>query len=133
MNLPVEVTKLLLPLIALAISAALALAARYLREKTKNEVANRAISAVENIVRSAVLEAKQTIVDSLKEQNGGKLTDEDKEEIKTRVLKAIKARLTDETLKELKWITQDIEGYLSSLIESYVHIHKDLPGFTGGK
>lgn len=41
-----------------------------------------------------------------------------KERIKSDVLRAVKARLTKETLKELGEVTADLEGYLSSLIES---------------
>ena len=132
MNLSIEIMKLFLPLVALLISAGLALASKYLREKTKNEIANRAITSLENIIRSAVLEAKQTIADNLKEANDGKLRDEDKKRIKESVLNAVKSRLTSETLKELEWITNDIEGYLSSLIESHVHLYNTIPGFTEG-
>lgn len=133
MDLFVEVTKLLLPLIAIAVSAAVAYAAEYLRQRSKNEVANRAINSIENVVRAAVLEAQQTVVDSLKERNGGKLTDEEKEQIKSDVLKAVKTRLTKEALKELQGITADLEGYLASLIESYVYVHKYPQGVVGGK
>ena len=52
MDLFVEVTKLLLPLIAIAVSAAVAYAAEYLRQRSKNEVANRAINSIENVVRA---------------------------------------------------------------------------------
>ena len=85
------------------------------------------------MVRAAVLEAQQTVVDNLKERNGGKLTDEEKEWIKSSVLSAVKDRLTKETLRELQGITADLEGYLSSLIESHVHVNKELAGVLGGK
>ena len=126
MDFYVEVGKLVSPLIAIAVSAAVAFAAEYLRQKSKNEVVDRAISSVEIVVRAAVLEAQQTVVDNLKEQNGGKLNDEDKERIKSDVLKAVKERLTRETLKQLEGVTSDLEGYLSGLIESYVHVNKHL-------
>jgi len=80
-----------------------------------------------------VLEAQQTVVDNLKELNGGKLTDEEKVQIKSSVLAAVKARLTEETINELRGITADVEGYLTSLIESRVHIHKEFRGVIGGK
>ncbi len=133
MDLCVEIAKLVLPLLALLVSAAVAFAAEYLRQRSKNDVANRAISSVENVVRAAVLEAQQTVVDNLKERNGGKLTDEEKEWIKSSVLSAVKDRLTKETLRELQGITADLEGYLSSLIESHVHVNKELAGVLGGK
>jgi len=133
MDLFVEVTKLVLPLMAIAVSAAVAFAADYLRQRSKNEVANRVINSVENVVRAAVLEAQQTVVDSLKERNGGKLKDEEKEQIKSDVLKAVKARLTKETLKELQEVTADLEGYLSSLIESCVYLNNGMQGVEGGK
>ena len=44
---------------------------------------------------------------------------------------AVKARLTDQTLKELQGITSDLEGCLSSLIESHVYINKELQGVVG--
>ena len=78
MDLFVEITKLVLPLIAVLVSAAVGFAADYLCQRSKNEVANRAINSVENLVRAAVLEAQQTVVDNLKERNGGKLTEEEK-------------------------------------------------------
>ncbi len=80
-----------------------------------------------------MLEAQQTVVDNLKELNGGKLTDEEKVQIKSSVLAAVKARLTEETINELRGITADVEGYLTSLIESHVHIHKEFRGVIGGK
>lgn len=129
MDLFVEITKLVLPLIAILISAAVGFAGEYLRQRFKNEVANRAINSVENVVRAAVLEAQQTVVENLKERNAGKLTEEEKVQIKSSVLGAVKARLTDQTLKELQGITCDLEGYLSSLIESYVYGNR----LAGGK
>ncbi len=133
MDLFVEITKLVLPLIAILISAAVGFAGEYLRQRSKNEVANRAINSVENVVRAAVLEAQHTVVENLKERNGGKLTEEEKVQIKSSVLGAVKARLTDQTLKELQGITCDLEGYLSSLIESHVYINKEVQGVIGGK
>lgn len=133
MDLFVEITKLVLPLIAILISAAVGFAGEYLRQRSKNEVANRAINSVENVVRAAVLEAQHTVVENLKERNGGKLTEEEKVQIKSSVLGAVKARLTDQTLKELQGITCDLEGYLSSHIESHVYINKEVQGVIGGK
>jgi len=129
MNLFVELTKLLLPLAALLVSTALGLGAKLLREKVKNEAFGRAIISVENVVKAAVLEAQQTIVENLKERNGGKLTDDEKIWIKDKVMKAVKERLTSETIKELQGITSDLEGFLSSLIETQVYGNKQLaPG-----
>ena len=133
MNIFLELAKLILPVGALVVSVALAYVADLMRQKSKSEVANRAISSVENIVQAAVLEAQQTVVDNLKELNGGKLTDEEKVQIKSSVLAAVKARLTEETINELRGITADVEGYLTSLIESRVHIHKEFRGVIGGK
>ena len=92
MNIVVELTKLLLPIGALLLTAAIGLGANYLREKAKNEVFGRAISSTERIVKAAVLEAQQTVVDSLKERNGGKLTDDEKKWIKDKVLASVKQR-----------------------------------------
>ncbi len=129
MDILLELAKLLLPVAAVLVSAALGFGAEFLRQKTKNEIAGRAISSVESVVKAAVLEAQQTVVESLKERNGGKLTEEEKGWIKSKVLKVVKDRLTSETLKELKGITSDLEGYLSSLIESYVYGNR----LAGGK
>lgn len=124
---------MLLPIVGIILSAGLTYSAQFLRQRIKSEAANRAISSVENIVQAAVLEAQQTVVDNLKELNGGKLTDEEKVQIKSSVLAAVKARLTEETINELRGITADVEGYLTSLIESHVHIHKEFRGVIGGK
>ena len=129
MDILLELAKLLLLVAAVLVSAALGFGAEFLRQKTKNEIAGRAISSVESVVKAAVLEAQQTVVESLKERNGGKLTEEEKGWIKSKVLKVVKDRLTSETLKELKGITSDLEGYLSSLIESYVYGNR----LAGGK
>lgn len=126
MNLFIEITKLLLPVAALLVSAALGLGAKLLREKLKSEVAIRAIVSVEKVVKSAVLEAQQTLVIDLKERNGGKLTVDEKIWIKERVLGAVKDRITSETLNELKGITADLEGYLTGLIEAQVYGNKVL-------
>lgn len=114
MDLLVELTKLVLPFVGVMLSFAVAYGAEFFRQKSKSEVANRAINSVENIVQAAVLEAQQTVVDNLKELNGGKLTDEEKVQIKSSVLAAVKARLTEETINELRGITADVEGYLTS-------------------
>ncbi len=126
MNVFLEIVKLLLPAVALLVSAALGFGAKLLREKAKNEVAVRAITSVENVVKAAVLEAQQTLVESLKEKNGGKLTEDEKGWIKSTVLKAVKERLTSETIKELRIVTADLEAYLSSLIEAHVYGNKVL-------
>ena len=65
MNIFLELAKLILPVGALVVSVALAYVADLMRQKSKSEVANRAISSVENIVQAAVLEAQQTVVDNL--------------------------------------------------------------------
>jgi hypothetical protein len=133
MNFLLELTKLILPLVGLLVSIGVAYAAQYLRQRSKNEVINRVITSTANVVQATVLEAQQTVVDGLKKKNGGKLTEAEKEKIKSDVLKSVKARLTDRTLKELQGVTADLEGYLSSLIESHVYINKDLQGVLGGK
>ena len=117
----VEVAKLLLPLIGLLISFLVAFGAEYLRQRAKNQVVARAIEAVEGIVKGAVLEAQQTIVEDLKAANGGKLTEGDKRRIKENVLKAIKSRLT-----------QDLEAYLIGLLESYVYMNKEMREIVSG-
>lgn len=128
----VEVAKLLLPLIGLLISFLVAFGAEYLRQRAKNQVVARAIEAVEGIVKGAVLEAQQTIVEDLKAANGGKLTEGDKRRIKENVLKAIKSRLTQDTIKELQGITQDLEAYLIGLLESYVYMNKEMREIVSG-
>ncbi|HHU61728.1 MAG TPA: hypothetical protein GXZ55_07205 [Natronincola sp.] len=129
MNLFVELTKLLLPIAALLVTAAIGLGAKLLREKAKNEIFGRAVTTAEKVVKAAVLEAQQTVVDSLKERNGGKLTDDEKKWIKDKVLNSVKQRITTETAKELQSITADLEGYLSDLIEAQVYGNKALmPG-----
>jgi hypothetical protein len=56
---------MLLPIVGIILSAGLTYSAQFLRQRIKSEVANRAISSVENIVQAAVLEAQQTVVDNL--------------------------------------------------------------------
>lgn len=119
-----EITKLLLPLGGLVVTAAIALGAQYLRERSRSEVFSRAILSVESVVKATVLEAQQTIVDGLKEAGAGKLTDSEKAQVKSNVLEAVKDRLIKETVKELQGVTADLEGYLSGLIESHVYSNK---------
>lgn len=123
----VNVIQLFLPLFGLAVSAAIAFGASYLRQRTKNEIFGRAVTAVENVVRATVLEAQQTMVDELKEKGNGKLTDGEQLQVKNEVLKAVRSRLSEETLRELQGVTADVEGYLSSLIEASVYRNKMLP------
>jgi hypothetical protein len=123
----VNVIQLFLPLFGLAVSAAIAFGASYLRQRTKNEIFGRAVTAVENVVRATVLEAQQTMVDELKEKGNGKLTDGEQLQVKNEVLKAVRSRLSEETLRELQGVTADVEEYLSSLIEAYVYRNKMLP------
>ena len=60
MNLFVELTKLLLPIAALLVTAAIGLGAKLLREKTKNEIFGRAVTTAEKVVKAAVLEANDS-------------------------------------------------------------------------
>jgi hypothetical protein len=129
----VEVSKILLPLISLLVTALVAFGAEYLRQRSKSAILDRAITSVESVVKSAVLEVQQTVVDGLKERNGGKLSEEEIEQIKHDVLQSVRARLTTETMKELQGVTSDIEAYLISMIEAYVHVHKDFHNVIGKK
>ena len=63
MDLLVELTKLVLPFVGVMLSFAVAYGAEFFRQKSKSEVANRAINSVENIVQAI---ARDCLAESIK-------------------------------------------------------------------
>lgn len=120
-----EVAKAVLPFVGMAVTAAVATGAEYIRQRARSEIVRRAMDSARHVTKAAVLEAQQTAVVPLKESNGGNLTESEAEAIKQDVIDAVHERLAEETKKQLALVIDDLEGYFGSLIERYIYEHKE--------
>jgi len=120
-----EVLIVLVPLLGLALTAAISYGAAYLRERYKWTRETRTLDAVEDAARDTVLGLQQTIVDELKAAaEDGKLTPGEKVEIKRLAVEKLQEKLTYGQRVILSAITADVNGWLSDLIERTLVEHK---------
>lgn len=102
----------------------------FLKEKT-NQVKNvqlrdglmTAQEEAYSLVTTIVSAMNQTVVESLKTQNGGKLSAADAIRVKNEAVSKIKNILSDETKKILSE-RSDITEYIGNLIEAIIHQQK---------
>lgn len=92
--------------------------------KIKEETVKKSIELVESCITTVVLELSQTIVDDLKDKSAdGKLTDEEKVNIRNLAVEKVKQLMTDDvytTLDEVfgsaeKWIIEKIEAEVKKI------------------
>ena len=98
-------------------------AERYIRAKISNSYAQNALIRLNETAEIVVKELSQTYVDGLKEKTAdGKLTEEEKRQLKEMAVTKMKSYLGVEGLKLLKYIMggDDIAGLLSGAIERKV-------------
>jgi hypothetical protein len=119
-----KIGEALVPVIGGLVAWALAMAAKWLREKANNETATTVIALVEDAVTYAVREAEQTLVEDLKaKREDGKLTDDEKRDALQSALTAAKRALGEKGLASLEKLLGaiDVDKFLISRIEGEVH------------
>lgn len=83
---------------------------------------NEYIDAAQDVIENAVHTVSQTYVDSLKAS--GKFTKEAQAEAKNQAIEITTALLTDEKKDAIVALYGDLNTYINSMIESYVHQNK---------
>ena len=93
-----------------------------LKEKTKNDLANKYIDMIYTTVTNCVIATNQTYVDTLKEQ--GSFDKQAQLIALNETLVAIKKMLSTDALEYIHSITDDVDFYLTKLIEASVRDQK---------
>ena len=118
------IIKILSPILIALASWASTEIARYFRKKIKNKELENTSLILLDIGTKVVKEIYQTIGKSLKDKNSGKLTEDDIRSLKHTAMVKIKEELSEEVKEKMPEITNNIEIYLSSLIESIIYLEK---------
>lgn len=86
--------------------------------KANNEMTQKHLDILEEVIVNCVLATKQTYVDSLKDKNAFDATAQ--KEAFTKTYEAVMATLTEETQKHLANITSDLATFITEKIEATV-------------
>ena len=117
----------LLPILATIATALIPILMReaisYIKAKTNNEKVNAALDQLNDIVYTTVLELEQTV---RKDLSDGKLTEEEKTEIKQLAISKIKGQLSGFATTQLQVVVQSLEDYISSKIEAFLIENKPI-------
>lgn len=93
-----------------------------LKEKVNNTLANKYIDMIYNTVTNCVVATNQTYVDSLKQQ--GSFDKQAQIIAFNETLAAVKIMLSKDALEYIHSITDDVDFYLTKLIEASVRDQK---------
>lgn len=93
-----------------------------LKEKVNNTLANKYIDMIYNTVTNCVVATNQTYVDSLKQQ--GSFDKQAQTIAFNETLAAVKIMLSKDALEYIHSITDDVDFYLTKLIEASVRDQK---------
>jgi hypothetical protein len=94
---------------------------KYLREKTDNELVKGALHTIEETIYSVVCEINQTHRKSLP----SKLSDPEKESLKTMAIEEVTGMLSDDVKKMVRKNIKNFEGYIGGKIEMAVKKQKE--------
>lgn len=111
----------LLPLLQVLVGALISLVIWKLKKKIKNDDVAHYLDILQDLVVNVVGELNQTTIIALKEAQGGKLTDEQKEFYFNQAKDKIMFQLTAAQAKVLGGVYTDLDGYIDLLIESTVN------------
>lgn len=125
MNLELLLIQGVLPILATLITTLITILLRYLvdyvAEKYKNEKINQAMTIFKDTVYDVVMSLEQTVVSEIiKKSEDGKLTPEEKEEIKNLALEKIKSNVKPHIKATLQMVYNDLDRYLDDVLESKV-------------
>lgn len=102
-----------------------------LKREIENETANHYIDILERVTFNVVQELNQTLVDTLKARQEGKLSSEEKQAILQSAKLRILNNITATQREVLETVYGDLDGYLDTLIESKVRMAKQLDSKNG--
>jgi len=114
----------LLPLLQVLVGALISLGIWKLKKNIKSDEIKDYLSILQNLVCNIVGELNQTTIQALKESQGGKLTDDQKEMYFNQVKDKVMLQLTMAQTKVLKEVYTDLDAYIDSLIESTINSMK---------
>ena len=125
-NIGLKVLEILSPLLLAALTWAAAKLAQLIRAKVQNEYLKGVLVRVDDAVFTAVKDLQQTVVEQIKVASAdGKITDDEKKQIKEKALGAIRSHLGTKGLAEAANVLGlgggALEGLLSSKVEAAVH------------
>lgn len=123
-----EIVILLIGLVCAYITLYLAKAAQRLQEETRkiksqaaSEAAANAIARVTDVARTVVEEFEQTVAGDLRQAvKDGKVSRDELLALGTKARDKVLSTLSTETVEALKATVGDVQGYITSLIESQV-------------
>lgn len=125
-SIGLKVLEILSPLLLAALTWAAAKLAQLIRAKVQNEYLKGVLVRVDDAVFTAVKDLQQTVVEQIKVASAdGKITDDEKKQIKDKALVVVKSHLGTKGLAEAAGILglggAALEGLLSSKVEAAVH------------
>jgi hypothetical protein len=136
-NIGLKVLEILSPLLLAALTWAAAKLAQLIRAKVQNEYLKGVLVRLDDAVFTAVKDMQQTVVEQIKAASAdGKITDDEKKQIKDKALAAVKSHLGTKGLAEAAAILglggSALEGLLSSKVEAAVHdLRRTAPAMNG--
>ena len=136
-SIGLKVLEILSPLLLAALTWAAAKLAQLIRAKVQNEYLKGVLVRVDDAVFTAVKDLQQTVVEQIKAASAdGKITDDEKKQIKEKALAAVKSHLGTKGLAEAASVLGlgggALEGLLSSKVESAVHdLRRSTPAMSG--
>ncbi len=135
-NIGLKVLEILSPVLLAALTWAAAKLAQLIRAKVQNEYLKGVLVRLDDAVFTAVKDMQQTVVEQIKAASAdGKITDDEKKQIKEKALAAVKSHLGTKGLAEAAAILglggSALEGLLSSKVEAAVHdLRRTAPAMT---
>ncbi len=135
-NIGLKVLEILSPVLLAALTWAAAKLAQLIRAKVQNEYLKGVLVRLDDAVFTAVKDMQQTVVEQIKAASAdGKITDDEKKQIKEKALAAVKSHLGTKGLAEAAAILglggSAFEGLLSSKVEAAVHdLRRTAPAMT---
>ena len=136
-NIGLEVVQILSPVLLAVLTAASAKLAQFIRAKVQNEYLQGLLIRLDDAVVTAVKGLEQSVVEQIKAANAdGKITNDEKKQIRDAAIAAVKSNLAANGLTELAKILgmQDaaMDGLFSSKIEAAVHDLRRTAANSGG-
>jgi len=118
-NIGLKVLEILSPLLLAALTWAAAKLAQLIRAKVQNEYLKGVLVRIDDAVFTAVKDLQQTVVEQIKAASAdGKITDDEKKQIKDKALAAVKSHLGTKGLAEAAGILGLGGGALEGLLSS---------------
>lgn len=121
----IQMTSDLVPVLATLLSALVSWilfeVTKFVRNKTKNEAANDAVTHITETVNTTVKELQQTLVPAFLEMaKDGKLSPEDKSKLKDLAIKKVNEQLPDKMTKSAQGVVNSIDQFIKAKIEQAV-------------